>query len=98
MVVTETTAGADTGGGGVTGSAETPTEQQAVDNMATLPVSAIIRGGGGGGGGGGGSDVLAEKNNHTNKEMELKKVRPQPLKKWDKYIFTVSNYFITRYV
>nr|CAD7577289.1 unnamed protein product [Timema californicum] len=48
---------------------------ESVDNMATLPVSRAH------GGGTGGSDVTAEKNNFTNKEMELKKVRPQPLKK-----------------
>lgn len=44
-------------------------EVESVDNMATLPVSRAH----------GGSDVTAEKNNVTNKEMELKKVRPQPL-------------------
>lgn len=43
-------------------------EVESVDNMATLPVSRAH----------GGSDVTAEKNNVTNKEMELKKVRPQP--------------------
>lgn len=46
-------------------------EVESVDNMATLPVSRAH----------GGSDVTAEKNNVTNKEMELKKVRPQPLKR-----------------
>ncbi|KAJ8870737.1 hypothetical protein PR048_027036 [Dryococelus australis] len=39
-----------------------------VDNMATLPVSRAH----------GPSDVAPEKNNFTNKEMELRKVRPQP--------------------
>lgn len=47
-------------------------EVESVDNMATLPVGRAH----------GGSDVTAEKNNVTNKEMELKKVRPQPLKRY----------------
>lgn len=42
-------------------------EVESVDNMATLPVSRAH---------GGGGDP-AEKNNTTNKEMELKKVQPK---------------------
>ncbi|PNF35111.1 hypothetical protein B7P43_G09469 [Cryptotermes secundus] len=51
-------------------------EVESVDNMATLPVSRAH----------GGSDVTAEKNNVTNKEMELKKVRPQPLTRTSLFI------------
>ncbi|KAK7871315.1 hypothetical protein R5R35_007585 [Gryllus longicercus] len=67
---------------------------EAVDNMATLPVGRAHGGGGGGGGGGGerggerggASDVIAEKNNVTNKEMELKKVQPKPPKRTSLFI------------
>ncbi|XP_021931665.1 otopetrin-2-like isoform X4 [Zootermopsis nevadensis] len=51
-------------------------EVESVDNMATLPVSRAH----------GGSDVTAEKNNVTNKETELKKVRPRPLKRTSLFI------------
>lgn len=49
-------------------------EVESVDNMATLPVSRAH--------GGGGNDTAAEKNNATNKEMELKKVQPKPDKRY----------------
>lgn len=48
-------------------------EVESVDNMATLPVSRAH----------GGSDIVAEKNNATNKEMELKKVQSKPDKRWN---------------
>lgn len=44
------------------------------DNMATLPVSRAHTSGGG-------TDT-AEKNNATNKEMELKNVMPKPLQRY----------------
>jgi hypothetical protein len=47
-------------------------EVESVDNMATLPVSRAH----------GGNDSVAEKNNATNKEMELKNVQPKPYKRY----------------
>lgn len=47
-------------------------EVETVDNMATLPVGSKAHGG---------SDTIAEKNNATNKEMELKNVMPKPAKR-----------------
>ncbi|PSN52503.1 hypothetical protein C0J52_11241 [Blattella germanica] len=55
------------------GGAVATVEVESVDNMATLPVSRA-------------HDVTAEKNNVTNKEMELKNVRPQPLKRTSLFI------------
>lgn len=48
-------------------------EVESVDNMATLPVSRAYSGN---------DNVIAEKNNANNKEMELKKVQPKPDKRY----------------
>lgn len=50
-------------------------EVESVDNMATLPVSRVH--------GGNAADVIAEKNNAANKEMELKKVQHKPDKRYN---------------
>nr|XP_022921030.1 uncharacterized protein LOC111429368 isoform X3 [Onthophagus taurus] len=57
-------------------------EVESVDNMATLPVSRAY----GGGGGGGGDATTVERNNSTNKEMELKMVQPKPDKRTSLFI------------
>lgn len=56
-------------------------EVESVDNMATLPVSRAH---------GGNADIVAEKNNAANKEMELKKVQPKPDKRYCAVFFVVG--------
>lgn len=74
------------------------------DNMATLPVASRAAaatsggssGGSGGGGGGGAGDMnTIEKNNATNKEMELKNVMAKPLQR---SISTLSSTSCCMYV
>jgi hypothetical protein len=55
------------------------------DNTATLPVSRAHTGG---------SDI-AEKNNATNKEMELKNVMPRPLQRYRSIHTTSSQYSLS---